>query len=80
MTLTEAVNLLQSVGFPALMVVWFMLRTETVIRANTSALQELAEGEIKERQLLATLVLLVCLMCVAAILVMAIALYMVIRR
>jgi hypothetical protein len=59
MTFQEAIALLQGVGFPIFMVVWFMLRTEQVIRDNTAAVNALAVGEERERELLATLVTVV---------------------
>jgi hypothetical protein len=34
----EIINLIQTIGFPAVMVLWFMFRTEKTIKANTEAL------------------------------------------
>lgn len=42
-------QMIQLMGFPAVMCLWFMLRTEKAIMNNTTALQELKE-EIKRKK------------------------------
>lgn len=39
----EVTQLISNVGFPIFVVLWFMFRTETVIKANTKAIQNLAD-------------------------------------
>lgn len=34
----EIISLIEQVGFPIVMVLWFMIRTEKVIKANTEVL------------------------------------------
>jgi hypothetical protein len=34
----DLIQLISTVGFPIVMCLWFMFRTETVIKANTEAL------------------------------------------
>ena len=42
----SAVSLISSVGFPIFMCMWFMLRTEKVIKANTEVIKEfIARGK-----------------------------------
>ena len=38
---TDLVPLISSVGFPIVVCLWFMFRTEKVIRANTDALNQI---------------------------------------
>ena len=38
MMVTDWINLIQDVGFPIFVVVWFMFRTEKIIQANTEAI------------------------------------------
>jgi hypothetical protein len=52
MELKDIIAAIQSVGFPVVMVLWFMLRTEKVIAANTAALTTLALTESQEREAL----------------------------
>jgi len=37
----DLVQIISSVGFPIVVCLWFMLRTEKVIKANTTALNEI---------------------------------------
>ncbi len=46
---TEILNLIQSVGFPIAITLWFMFRTEKIINANTLAIIELTQM-VKELQ------------------------------
>jgi streptomycin 6-kinase len=39
----NAIELISAVGFPAFVALWFMLRTEKIIKTNTSALLEIKE-------------------------------------
>jgi len=39
----DIVGLIGSVGFPIVVALWFMVRTEKVIKANTSALGAIRE-------------------------------------
>ena len=39
----DFLQLLQNFGFPAAMCFWFMFRTETVIKANTKAFEQIKE-------------------------------------
>lgn len=41
---SEVVNLISTVGFPIFVALWFMLRTEKVIEANTEALIRVSEA------------------------------------
>ena len=40
---TEIIQVITNVGFPAGMVIWFMLRTEKVINKNTEAMITIGE-------------------------------------
>ena len=42
----EITNLINSVGFPIVVCLWFMFKTEKIIKGNTKAIQELTK-EIK---------------------------------
>ena len=53
--LKDAITIIQAVGFPILLVLWFMLRTEKVIERNTIALETLTRIESQELELLRTL-------------------------
>lgn len=37
---SEIVGLISNLGFPIALCLWFMFRTEKIIKANTSALRE----------------------------------------
>ena len=39
----EMVSIISSVGFPIFITIWFMMRTEKYIEANTRTLQSLAD-------------------------------------
>jgi hypothetical protein len=39
----EAISLIQTVGFPIFVVIWFMFRTEKVLKANTEAILNLTK-------------------------------------
>ena len=48
----EILSLIQTVGFPIVMVIWFMMRTEKVIDRNTMALDNLTRTEASETEVL----------------------------
>ncbi len=52
MELKDVIAVIQQLGFPIAMVLWFMLRTEKVIAANTAALVNLTVTETSERDAL----------------------------
>jgi hypothetical protein len=41
--MNETTTLIQTVGFPIFVVLWFMFRTERVLKANTEALISLTK-------------------------------------
>jgi len=41
--MTDLINLISTVGFPIVMCIWFMFRTEKVIENNTNALIKILE-------------------------------------
>ena len=43
--MTDIVNLISTVGFPIVVCLWFMLRTEKVIINNTKALNRFIDQE-----------------------------------
>lgn len=45
----ELIGFLREFGFPVFVVLWFMLRTETVLRRNTDAINNLAEVISRKR-------------------------------
>lgn len=52
MDLKDVISVTQSLGFPILLVIWFILRTEKIIERNTIALQDLVRVEGREIELL----------------------------
>lgn len=46
----EFTDLISSVGFPIAVCIWFMFRTEKIIKDNTAAIRELKQ-EIKVKRL-----------------------------
>lgn len=40
--MSEAIEVIQTVGFPIFVALYFMFRTEKVIKANTEAIKDLA--------------------------------------
>ena len=49
---SQLITFIQSVGFPIVLVLWFMLRTEKVIERNTNALETLTRIESQELEIL----------------------------
>lgn len=45
----DYVSLIQTLGFPIFVVVWFMFRTEKVLTSNTKAIQELTTAIIEKK-------------------------------
>jgi len=43
LTMNDIVNIITSVGFPIAMCLWFMWRTEKVIKDNTKAIHDLCK-------------------------------------
>jgi hypothetical protein len=54
-TVKDVILLVQSVGFPILIAIWFMFRTETIINKNTEVTQSLVVIETIEVELLRAL-------------------------
>jgi len=40
---SETIDIIQNVGFPIFMVIWFVLRTEKVINNNTDVIRKVLE-------------------------------------
>ena len=56
MEVNNIINLIQTLGFPIFVVLWFMWRTEKVITANTEAIYKSAEILKSNAQILGQLV------------------------
>ncbi len=42
--MNEIINLIQQLGFPIFVVLWFMFRTEKILKSNTTALENLLKA------------------------------------
>lgn len=57
MELKDIITLIQTVGFPIFIAVWFLIRTEKVIQASTDALNRLALIEEREIEVMRMIML-----------------------